>query len=219
MTQMLRRFAFFLGGSQDLHRTAGLLDPLDRGLRGAVHLDVNLGLDLAAAEQPHAGLGAAQHAGLHQRFGVDGATRIDRLGVDRLLEAVEVDLGIFDPEHVVETALGQTAMQGHLAAFETLDADARTRGLALAAAARRLALARTDATADAHALLARAGIVGDIAELHRPAPCCLRMILSENRYPLFGIMRPSTSRRRCERDGEPSRSCRAPPEYPAARSS
>src|SRR6201993_2002796 len=170
MTQMLRRLAFFLGGSQDLHGAPGLLDGLDRRFRRAVHLDIDLGLELAAAEQPHAGLGAAQHAGLHQRLGVDGRAGIDRLGVDRLLETVEIDLGVFDPEHVVEAALGQAAMHRHLAAFKTLDADARTRGLALAAAARGLALAGTDATADTHALLARAGIVGDLAELHRPSP-------------------------------------------------
>src|SRR5262249_13935116 len=154
------------------------------GLGGAVDLDVDLGLDLAAAKQPHAAPGAPQHAGLHQRFRVDHAARVQRLGVERLLDTVAIDLGVFDAEHVVETALGQATVQRHLAAFKALDAHARTRGLALAAAARGLALARTDAAADAHALLARAGVVGDIAELHRPSPCLLRMILSENRYPL-----------------------------------
>src|ERR1700704_1332512 len=45
MTQMLRRLAFFLlGRSQDLHRAAGLFDRRDRGLRGAVRLDGELGL-------------------------------------------------------------------------------------------------------------------------------------------------------------------------------
>src|SRR5581483_4213413 len=103
---------------------------------------------------------------------------------------------IFDPEHVVEAALGQTAMQRHLTAFEALDADAGARGLALAAAARLLALARTDTAADAHALLARAGVVGDLVKLHRLAPCCLRIISSENRYPLFGMMRAELISRR-----------------------
>src|SRR5689334_2026757 len=198
MTQLLRRLAFFLGRGEDLHRTAGLLDRGDRGLGGAMHFDVELGLELAAAEQPQAALGAAQHPALHQGFDGHDAAGVDLLGIDRFLEPVEIDLGELDAEDVVEAALGQTAMHRHLAAFETLDAHARTRGLALAAAAGLLALARTDAAADAHALLARAGVVGDIAELHRPSP-----------YP--------TSRRRCERDGEPSRSCRAPPEYPAIR--
>src|SRR5215217_9079494 len=53
MTQMLRRLAFFLlGRGQDLHRAAGLLDRRDRGFRGAVRLDRELGLEFAAAEQP-----------------------------------------------------------------------------------------------------------------------------------------------------------------------
>src|ERR1700744_967298 len=142
MTQMLRRLAFVgLDGSQDLHGAAGLLARRYRRLRGAMHLDIDLGLDRAAAEQPNAALGAANHARLDQRFRVDGVLDIDQLGIDRLLQPVEIDLGVFDPEHVVEAALGQAAMQRHLAAFETLDAHAGTRRLALAAAACLLALA------------------------------------------------------------------------------
>src|SRR5262245_52936376 len=168
MTQMLRRLAFvFLGRRQDFRRTARLLDRRDGGLGGAVHLDVQLGLELAAAEQPHARLGAAQHAGLDQGLRIHGVLDVDLLGIHGLLQPVEIDLGEFDAEHVVEAALGQTAMHRHLTTFKALDAHARTRGLALAAAAGLLALARTDAAADAHALLARAGVVGDIAELHR----------------------------------------------------
>src|SRR5438270_10663551 len=218
MTQLLRRLAFFLGRREDLHRAAGLLDGRDRGLRGAVHFDVELGLELAAAEQPQATLGAAQHASLDQGFDVHHAAGVDLLGIDRILEPVEIDLGELDAEDVVEAALGQTAMQGHLAAFETLDAHARTRGLALATAAGLLALARTNAAADAHTLLARAGIVGDIAELHRPAPCFLRMTFTENGFSAFRDRAPLlTSRRRCERDGELSRSCHGPPGCPAVR--
>src|ERR1700722_3560944 len=171
MTQMLRRLAFvLLGRRQDFHRAARLLDRRDGGFRSAVHFDRQLGLDFTASEQPHAVLGAPEHAGFHQRFGVDGALGVDQLGVDRLLKAVEIDLGKIQPEDVVEAALRQPPMQRHLAALETLDPHAGTRGLALAAAAGLLAFARADATADAHAFLARAGIVGDIAELHRSLP-------------------------------------------------
>src|SRR6266702_5056941 len=142
MTQMLRRLAFvLLGRSQHLHGATGLFDRRDRGFRGAVHLDGDLGPEFAAAEQPQAILGAAQHAGLDQRFGCDGFLDVDQLGVDRLLKPVEVDLDEVEPEDVVEAALRQAAMQRHLAALEALDAHARTRGLALAAAARSLALA------------------------------------------------------------------------------
>src|ERR1700683_1537354 len=171
MTQMLRRLTFvLLCRRQDFHRAARLLDRRDGGFRGAVNLDIQLGLDFTTAEQPHAILGTSDNAGFHQRLGIDGAAGIERLGVDRPLDAIEVDLGEFEPEDIVEATLRQPPMQRHLTAFEALDPHARARGLALAAPARGLALAGADATADAHALLARAGIVGDIAELHRSLP-------------------------------------------------
>src|SRR5262245_28797651 len=145
-----------------------------------MHLERDLGLDLAAAEQAHAVTGAPQRTGLHQRLGVDDALGVELAGVDRALDAVEIDLNQVEREDIVEAALRQTAVQRHLAAFKALDAHARTRGLALAAAAGLLALAGADAAADAHALLARAGVVGEIGEFHRL-------------YPYF----PSTTRTRC----------------------
>src|SRR5262245_61384243 len=46
MTQMLRRLALFLlGGRQDLHAAAGLLDRRNRRFRRAMNLDIDLGLD------------------------------------------------------------------------------------------------------------------------------------------------------------------------------
>src|SRR3954462_13677248 len=106
MTQMLRGLAFFLlGRSQNLHRAAGLFDRLDRGFRGAVHLDGDLGLEFATAEQPQAVLGAAQHAGLDQRFGGDGFLDVDQLGVDRLLQPVEIDLREIQLEDIGEATL------------------------------------------------------------------------------------------------------------------
>src|ERR1700709_2719748 len=92
MTQMLRSFAFVLFRRQDFHRAAGLLDRRDGGFRRAVNLDIQLGLDLAAAEQAHAALGAPDSTGLHQQFSIDDAAGIQRLSVDRALNAVEVDL-------------------------------------------------------------------------------------------------------------------------------
>src|ERR1700756_3928154 len=56
MTQMLRRLAFVLRRRQDFHRAARLLDRRDGGFGSAVDLDRDLGLEFAAAEQPHAGL-------------------------------------------------------------------------------------------------------------------------------------------------------------------
>src|SRR5204863_7923294 len=160
-----------------------------RGLRRlgrTPDLDIDLGLELAGAEQAHARAGAAQHAGFHQRFGIDGALGVELARVDRLLQGADIDLVELQLERLVaEAALRQATMQRHLAAFEALDAHARARGLALAAAARLLALARTDATADPHALLARAGVVGDIAELHREIPLSREHDLDRNRSPFF----------------------------------
>src|ERR1700694_700387 len=142
MTQMLRRLAFvLLCRRQDFHRAARLSAPRDRRFRRAVNLDVQLGLEFTPAKQPHAILGASDNAGFHQRFGVDGALGVEQLGVDRLLNAVEIDLGEFEPENIVEAALRQAPMDRHLAAFKTLDAHTGARGLALAAAAGSLALA------------------------------------------------------------------------------
>src|SRR5215472_7617268 len=58
-------------------------------------------------------------------------------------------------------------MERHLAALEALNSHTGPRSLALAAASAGLAHARADATADAHALLARTRLVGDLVEFHR----------------------------------------------------
>ena len=98
---------------------------------------------------------------------------------------------------LLEAALGQAPMQRHLAALEALDAHAGARGLALAAAAAGLALAGADAAADALALLARAGVVGDFVEFH--VVSC---------PPFDALARP-----RSHADARPWRSCRASPAY------
>ena len=54
--------------------------------------NATLALSSPIAEQPHAVLGAAQDAGLDQRGGVDGRADIELAGIDRLLDAVEIDL-------------------------------------------------------------------------------------------------------------------------------
>src|SRR5262249_40871771 len=69
-----------------------------------------------------------------------------------------------------EAALGDAAVERHLAALEALDGHAGAGLLALDAAAGSLALARADAPAHAHAALAGAGIVGDFVQLHLPLP-------------------------------------------------
>src|SRR6202022_2676299 len=202
MTQMLRRLAFvLLRRRQDFHRAARLLDRRDGGFRSAVNLDSQPGLEFTTAEQPNAIFRTPDNAGFHQRFGVDGAVGVEQLGIDRPLNAIEIDLGKFEPENIGEAALRQAPMYRHLAAFEALDAHAGARGLTLAAAARGLALAGADVTADAHALLARAGGVGDIAELHRSLPLSVAHDPDRKPSPASGITHPSyfssTMRTRC----------------------
>src|SRR5262249_54464918 len=103
--------------------------------------------------------------------GIDHRAGIEPPGIDRRLNPAEIDL--VEPERerrVAKAALGQPAMQRHLAALEALDAHAGTRGLALAAAPAGLARAGADAAADAAALLARARAVGELVKLHRCSP-------------------------------------------------
>ena len=96
-----------------------------------------------------------------------GRLDVELAGVDRGLDLVRLIFVQLDRERrVAEAALRQAAMQRHLAAFEALDAHAGARGLALAAAAAGLAHAGADAAADAHAVLAGAGIVGDLVQFH-----------------------------------------------------
>src|SRR5512147_3252859 len=97
---------------------------------------------------------------------VERALGIELAGIDRLLDEAEVHLGIVLGEDVVEAALRDAHVERHLAAFEPGDRHAGTRLGALLAAARGLALARADATADAHAALAGALIVTEIVEFH-----------------------------------------------------
>src|SRR5574338_955881 len=111
----------------------------------------------------HLGLlrGARHQLGGAQRGEVDGA------GV-QLVQLVQQHFGGVLRHLRAEADLRQSALHGHLAAFEAgLDlALARTRERTLVAAARGLAEAGTDAAADAGALLA--GAVGwlERIELH-----------------------------------------------------
>src|SRR6185295_13738832 len=120
----------------------------------------------ALAEEAHAVLAAAGEAGRLQRRMVDHALRIERLGVDRLLDRADVHLGIIPGEDVVEAALRDPHVERHLAALEAEDRDAGAALLALLAAAGGLADAGADATADADAALAGALIVADVVQFH-----------------------------------------------------
>src|SRR6266849_6441356 len=127
-------------------------------------------LDFTPAEQTDTILGAPQHTAPNQGLDVDRILGVECPAVDCRLNTVEVHHVEFKSEYVIEAALRQPPMQRHLAAFEALDAHARTRGLALATATAGLALPGPDAAADAHAPLAGPRIVGNLIELHGACP-------------------------------------------------
>ena len=150
----------------DDDRSAGLFDGGTRGSRGARDFDGDLGGELAATEQAYAVLGARDDAGLYQCCAIDGRGGVELAGVDRLLQAVEIDLDEILRERIVEAALGQAAIDRHLAALETVDGTPVRDLLTLYATAAGLALARADAAADAHARLAGTGVVAQIVQFH-----------------------------------------------------
>src|ERR1700674_5695186 len=177
------RFARRRFWRQHRDRAAGLFDGGDGGLRSSGNREGKFGAELTAAEKAHAMPRPAQHARLHQRLDIDLHGGIQTPGIDRLLHAAEAHFVEALAENVVEPALGQPAMQRHLPAFEALDGNAGTGLLALDAAPAGLALAGTDAAADAAPDLARAGIVAQLAQLHRSSPSTTR-----TRCPTLAIM-------------------------------
>src|SRR5258708_36507659 len=125
---------------QDCDRAAGFFHGRDGGFGSPPYGHRHLGLELAHSEQAYPGLGPPQDPGLDQRGAIHRRIRIELAGIDRRLDAAEIDLVQLQRERgVAEAALGQTPMQGHLAALEALYAHARARRLALAAAAAGLA--------------------------------------------------------------------------------
>src|SRR5262245_12801493 len=160
-------------GRQDRDRAAGLFDRRHRRLGRAGDRDGDLGLELALAQEPDAVLGPPQDAGLDQDLGIDRGLGVELAGVDRGLQAAEVDLAELLAERLVETARGQAPMQRHLAAFAAFHRDARARLLARDATPGGLALAGADAAADAAARLAGARAVGDFGKLHRTVLVCV----------------------------------------------
>src|SRR4051794_16421518 len=147
-------------------RAAGLLDRGLRRRRGAGDLHIDFGGELALAEQAHAVACVLEHAGSLHRRRIDRLGSVELLVVDRLLQRAEVHHLVFLLVRRTEAALGDTAVERHLAALEALDGDAGAGFLALDAATGGLALARADAAAHAHAGLAGAGVVGDFVQSH-----------------------------------------------------
>lgn len=112
--------AFRFGGGACLRggfgeTSAGLLDLLTGGLADLVEADIECLLNLAIAEELDLITRTIDKTRLAQGFLVD-----ERAGFETIVKIADV----YDNEdiaevEVVETALGQTAMEGHLTAFET----------------------------------------------------------------------------------------------------
>src|SRR5258708_7336833 len=119
--------------------------------------------DFAVAEDLEHGDARAHQAGLRQHLGV-------HLG-DLLVEpgqVADVDDGVAGAELVVvEAAVRELAVKGHLAALETgADGAAGARALALAAAGGGLAVAAALAAADALLAVHGTGDIREIMETH-----------------------------------------------------
>src|SRR5690606_13478080 len=200
-------------GHDHFDRTAGFLDRGDRSLGHAVDLEGNLGRQRALAEQAHALLAAASHAGRLERVVVHHRLGVELAGVDQLLDLAEIHLGIVLAERVVEAALRQAHVERHLAALEALDGHARAALLALLAASAGLALAGADAASDAHTALAGARIVTDVVEFHFVA-LAFAMFAPSCGPELVGTQAISRPPQPC---AAAWRSRRGPPECPRAR--
>src|SRR5690606_27776025 len=124
-------------------RTAGSFDCGARTGRGAQALERDLAAQLAGLDDLGVAHVLADDAGLLEDLDVDF---VDGQGL-------KVGQANFGAQHLAagsETALGQAAIQRHLAAFEADFMEAAgTRLLALVAATRGLAQAGTDSAADA----------------------------------------------------------------------
>src|SRR3569832_2468625 len=158
---------FFRGRFRTLlrHLAAGRFDGLHRRSGGRPDGQFELGADLAVAQQAHAVLGAADHAGADQGLGVDGLLGFELAGLDGLLQAPQVHFDQLQREGKIKATQKHAHVQRHLAAFEAQQRHAGTRLLALPAATGGLALARARAAADAHPLLGGAFVVAQFVQL------------------------------------------------------
>src|SRR5262245_19497298 len=198
-----RRLAAFCrtlrGNERD--RAADLLDRLGGAAAGVVDGDRDLRRQHPLAEQPHPVARLAGETRREQRRRIDRLAGIEPPGIDRRLQAPQIDLVEAERVRLNETALGQPAINRHLPALETRLGTAGPGRLALAPAPCRLAEAGADAAADPLAHMAGARLVRNAVELPGLDPSCLPAI---------------TPLRRCGSDERPWQSCRAPPACPRA---
>src|SRR5580765_5755146 len=142
------------------HRAAGRFDRRLGARRGKDALEHHRRRQFTRLDDLHDFCKLADQTGLLQRQDVD-------LADAQLLQIGQADLGVELQQVRLETALRQATLQRHLAAFEAdLVVAARTRLLALVAAARGLAQTGADATTDAATRLLGAFARLDGVEFH-----------------------------------------------------
>src|ERR1700679_3438274 len=191
--------------AQRLEAAAGLLDRCRGALGRGLNLESRLGLQFAYAKNLDAVAPPRDDAGLHKGLDRDRFGCTELAGVDRFLNAAQVDLVVIESRGRREAALGEAAMQRHLATLEALDAHARASRLAFAATPGLLALSRTDASADANARFRRSGIVPNFIELH-----CGVLTGRRRRAPDARPWRSCRDWRACRRGATCARSCSGP---------
>src|ERR1035437_902169 len=153
-----------LAGADRLGRSAGFLDLLHRRLGKMVGLHRYFARQLPRAQDLQTVTQLLDDAQLEQAVGVE------RIAF-QFLQLSEFDNGVMLFEDVRESALGQPAVNRHLAAFETaLLAEPRAGALTLRATRRGLAMSRAHATADALAGLLLSDGRSQSAEVHRVSP-------------------------------------------------
>src|ERR1019366_7767110 len=128
--------------SDDGRLAAGLLDLFHSRLREDVRFHLDGSRDLARGEHLQSVAQLVNDPQFNQTVHVEHVAR-------ELFQIFQVDDRVLLLENVGEAALRQTAMQRHLAAFESAhDAVAGNRPRALVSPRRRLATARTHAASD-----------------------------------------------------------------------
>src|ERR1039457_6650501 len=153
--------ALFAWSADHLRRASGLLDFLQCRLGKLVGFHRDSARQLTGTEdlQPFAQL-------LHYSE-LDEAVNREGIAFE-LLQAPQIDYGVLLLKDVRESALGQPAVQRHLAAFETaLLAEAGARTLSLAASGRGLAMSRAHAPPDAFEALLLSRRWFQSAEVHK----------------------------------------------------
>ena len=156
---------------QDLDRAAGLLDRAPRPTSTRPRpRNATLALSLAGAEQPHAVLGAAQHAGSDQRRGIDRwrrrracRRRSPPARVPRLTSLSLSANGVF-----VKPRLGSRRCSGIWPPSKPLMRTPERAVWPLPPRPPVLPVPGADAAPDADALLARARPVGEFVEASSP---------------------------------------------------